>query len=140
MSQRHRLLLIAFALIFASVIGFGVYVAEISLDAERTHQAYIRVLESLIVYLQVTHGQWPRSWSDLSAVSSDKNAFFPRPDDVNEIRRRVYIRFDVTASEIAKMNVTDFDVVQQIGPNYGRQEGFIEQLIKTAVHFSERPE
>jgi hypothetical protein len=83
------------------------------LEAERTLLAYHHVLALLETYVRETK-QWPHSWEDLAKFPSNKS-----PNAFDEFRERVAVRFDLTASEVAKLDSENFAAVKQIGPNYG---------------------
>jgi hypothetical protein len=63
-------LMIAAAVVVGGGIVFGLYVASVSLDAERTYHADRLVLESLTQYVQENSGRWPKNWDDLATVST----------------------------------------------------------------------
>jgi hypothetical protein len=109
--------------------------AQISLEAERTHQAYLQVLEALTRYVAEKNAQWPRNCQDLSdfALQYDPSEF-DRLRDVAELRRRVDVRFDVTCDEVAAMDSDRFSAVKPIGPNYGENLTGIEGLKEACRH------
>lgn len=120
-----------------AVLGtvFGVVAVRTSLEAEKTHHAYIGVLEALETYLRETDGRWPRDWDELSTAGPQREPRALRwPNDLAEIRRRVHVRFDVTASDVAAMEVERFSAVEPVGPNYGPAPYLIEPILKAARH------
>jgi hypothetical protein len=54
------------------------------------------------------------------------------PKDLPEISSRVRVDFSLTAAEVGRMSVDNFTAVEQLGPNYGAADSFIERLIQAA--------
>ena len=132
-------LIIAAAAVVGGGIVFGLYVAAVSLDAERTYHADRLVLESLTQYVQENSGRWPKNWDDLAAASTaGQGAMYQLRNDLAEIQKRVYVDFSITAAEVGAMKVDGFAVVKQIGPSYGPHETQIRDLIEVARRESQK--
>ena len=102
---------------------------RVALEAEENHQAYTHVLDLLIAYVSTHKGEWPRSWDDLTNVRLDNSrSMFEWPRDAEKVRVRVQVRFDVTASDVAEMNLQRFSAVRPNSPNYGVDVERIEVL------------
>ena len=130
-----RILIVAVAVVVGAGIVFGLYVASVSLDAERTHQADLRVLASLTDFVRET-GRWPKDWSELATVTPSGKGTYRLQTDLAEIRRRVHVDFSVTAADVGAMDVDGFSVVKQLGPNYGPNERKVRELIDAARRHS----
>ena len=131
--SRGRVLgaLVVFALV--ALLAFGYHAAYVSLEAERTHQAYGLVLDILTDYLRDRPNQWPTNWDALTSTSSGKwVGSFHWPEDLQAIRGRVRVNFSLTRREVAKMHTDDFSAVEPLGPNYGRREWEIKHLLDAA--------
>ncbi|MFV0446372.1 MAG: hypothetical protein ACK5Q5_22595 [Planctomycetaceae bacterium] len=104
-----------------------------SLEAEETLHAYRVVLDALTVYVRESNGRWPESWDELSRVApTGSHGVFDWPADIPDISKRVHVRFDLTASDVAEMDSSRFTAVEQMGPNYGPDLARIEQLKETS--------
>jgi hypothetical protein len=125
-------LLIAVAVVVGGGIVFGLHVVWVSLEAERTHQAEMVVLESLTQYVQENSGRWPKNWDELATVSPTGRGMYRLRNDLSEIQSRVSVDFSVTAADVGAMDVEGFSVVKPIGPNYGPPEAQIRKLIEVA--------
>jgi hypothetical protein len=130
-----RILIIAVAVVVGAGIVFGLYVASVSLDAERTHQADLLVLASLTDFVRET-GRWPKDWNELATVTPSGEGMDRLQSDLAEIRRRVYVNFSVTAADVGAMDLDGFSVVKQLGPNYGPNERQVRELIAAARRHS----
>jgi hypothetical protein len=130
-----RILIVAVAVVVGAGIVFGLYVASVSLDAERTHQADLLVLASLTDFVRET-GRWPKDWNELATVTPSGEGMDRLHSDLAEIRRRVYVDFSVTAADVGAMDVDGFSVVKQLGPNYGPNERQVRKLIEAARRHS----
>jgi len=123
--------------IIALVLPVGCWLTwcvHVSLDAEKTHQSYIRVLEALTGFVEENNGRWPRGWDELARFALGRDpSKYARFNDLRELRRRVEIRFDVTANEVAQMDTEGFSAVKPIGANYGDDAARIEGLKRAAV-------
>lgn len=123
--------IIAAGIVVGGGIVFGLYVASVSLDAERTHQAYYLVMESLTRYVQENSGGWPKDWDDLATVWP-AGRMYELPKDLAQIQRRVYVDFSVSVADVGAMEADRFSVVKPIGPNYGPLDRQIRDLIEIA--------
>jgi len=128
-------LLIAVAAVVGGGIVFGLYVASVSLDAERTHHADILVLESLTDFVRET-GRWPKDWNELATFTPSGEGMYRLQSDLTEIRSRVFVDFSVTTADVGAMDVDGFSVVKPIGPNYGPNESRVRELIEAARRHS----
>jgi len=131
LKNRLRIVLIVCGVTALAAIGFALYIVHGSLDAERTLHAYDLVLQLLTVYVNQNSGRWPKNWDDLTTVSlAEQSSIFRWPNEVDEIRQRVYVDFSINGLDVAAMNVDDFSAVKQIGPNYGPSERRIRELLE----------
>ena len=105
---------------------------QVPLEAEITHHAYCQVLEALDAYVRENSGQWPPSWEELSKFSLQHDpSGWDRLGGFAEVRRRVQVRFDVTADEVAALDSEDFSAAKPVRPHYGEDLGRIERLKET---------
>jgi hypothetical protein len=130
-----RILIVAVAVVVGGGIVFGLYVAFVSLDAERTHHADLLVLASLTDFVRET-GRWPKDWNKLATVTPSGEGMYRLQSDLAEIRRRVYVDFSVTAADVGAMDADGFSVVKPLGPNYGPNERQVRELIEAARRHS----
>jgi hypothetical protein len=115
---------------------FPIVGAYVSLQAERTLIAYRQVLWALTAYVDENDGRWPQSWEQLSECALRNDPVrFQGFADLADIRRRVHVRFDVTAHEVALMKRDGFLAVTQIGSNYGEEPSLIERLQEACSKF-----
>jgi hypothetical protein len=116
-----------------SIIGlfwFIVDVVQMSLQAERTHQVYIRVLGATTAFVHGHRGQWPKSWAELRMATGERGEWLQSlPDDIDDVRRRIDFDFDISAADVPAMNANDFSAIRQIGPNYGTDPVRTQMLI-----------
>ena len=104
--------------------------ARVSLDAERTHIAYLSVIDALYEYIS-DNDEWPKSWEALVDTDSLQGRYSDR-NALTDIQTRVHVEFSLTLAEVAMMNVDDFSGVQPIGPNYGANDEGIRSIIELA--------
>jgi hypothetical protein len=106
----------------------------VSLDAERTHQAYSLVLAALTESLAGNSDDWPRSWDELMRRGSSKDTRLPEwPEGVADLNKRVHVDFQLTRDAVAAMHVENFSAVTPRSPNYGPNEPAIKELIRIAT-------
>jgi hypothetical protein len=121
-----------------AAIAFIYNAIHVSLEAERTHHASDLVLEVLTDFVRHHHNQWPRAWEELATTAQRTSANgFRWPDDIEKLKSRVKIEFALTAADVARMEVDSFTAVEPIGPNYGKHEGRINELL-SAVRSGQR--
>lgn len=119
-------------IVAATAGGWLVYQGvRVSLEAENTHQAYLRVLDALEIYVRKNNRQWPPNWEELSAFALKEDPErFDMLGDLDDVRQRVAVRFDLSADEVSKLKATNFAAAQPIDPSYGEDMGGgIERLI-----------
>jgi hypothetical protein len=110
---------------------------HVSLEAERTRHAYILVLDLLAEHLRRHQGSWPGTWNELKHTSPvNPSNVYRWPEDLVEIKRRVHVDFGLTVVDVAEMTPNCFTAVQQIGPNYGASEYWIDNVLRAAKSFS----
>jgi hypothetical protein len=104
--------------------------ARTSLEAERTHQAYVRVLGATTAFVRGHPGLWPNGWEQLATAAPEGGDWSQTlPDDLEDVRRRIHVDFDLSAADVSKMNADDFSAIRPIGPNYGPDPVRIQMLI-----------
>jgi hypothetical protein len=88
-------------------------------------------------YVQASEGKWPRSWEDLAATKLERRGSIS-PKELEELKDRVHIRFDVELKDVLLGGVENFDAIQSKGPSYheGNKfiiEKFLEKLGKFGI-------
>lgn len=114
-------------------------------EAEQNLQATIFAI-SLVEKFFDEHGRWPKSWDDLAGlkISGDPTTLdrkrtdvtriggrrsYDWPVELHEIRKRVFIDFEVDITTLAIQDVMDFSAIKPNGPSYNyRNYGLIESL------------
>ena len=113
------------------VIYFYSVVQE-ALEAERTLQAYLLVLDVMVDYLH-EHRSWPSNWDEISGVPhAEHQGIYHWPDDIEIIRNRVQVNFDVTLLDVVNMDASRFTAVEQVGPRFGPDQSVIKRLKEAA--------
>jgi hypothetical protein len=132
--RRITLIRVMFVLLlcFSLLAGILAYRASvISLEAERTHQAYLLVLDLLEKHLRANSGRWPTSWEELAKTSLDSpRSFYQWPGDIQVIRQRVSVSFDIGSVSPALNDSHTFSLVKQNGPNFGKDEIRIRRILQ----------
>ena len=118
-------------MVLLGLFGAGAFIAislvvvavSYSLRAELNLQAFIRVTEATIEYIDKTQGNWPRSWEELASCNPDT--------DFRGFESRVYFDFQADPKKIIHQTSESFTAIQPHHPSYPvdwRAEGVIEAL------------
>jgi hypothetical protein len=139
LAMRRRLLRwiligLATALVTGLLVGgwFAWTTANYALDAEHTHHAYLFILDLVSVHVERTDGRWPTSWDELAAESPsrDPSDGWKWSQDRERIQQRIHVDFSVTCADVARMNAKNFHAIDQSSPNFGPDEGRIDELLR----------
>jgi hypothetical protein len=129
-ASKYVAVLIGIAVALAAIGGYQIWQSVgVSLDAEMTHQAYLRVLRLTTSYIE-DQCAWPTNWHDLAAQSVRRPLYEDRW--VEEAKHRVVVNFGMTLKELAKTPATDFQAIHPVSPNYGTDETGIRLLLEAA--------
>jgi hypothetical protein len=121
-------------LIILATCALGYRAVTISLDAEKTLQAYCLVSESLTKSLDRNSEDWPHSWDELmQRARGQQSRLTDWPNGIADLSERVHVDFQLTRQDVAAMKVDSFTAVTQREPNFGPHDPGIAQLIKTAA-------
>lgn len=128
-----KLAMVALVLSVASgliVAGWAIFEGtRTSLEAERTNQAYLLVLDLVSVYVTRT-GEWPKGWEALRSTSPRRiRGAWRWPEDVALVQQRVVVDFAVRSEDVGLMTPDSFSAVRQTNPNYGPETDAVRHLI-----------
>ena len=119
---RHRCILrviiatLAGIAVAGSILGFRG--AMLSLEAEKTLHATLFSVQLLERFVS-ERGRWPRSWSELEAVSMPEGLYGQKwPTASPEVQRRVSIDFGIDPLTVARQVPMTITAVRPIGPSY----------------------
>ena len=127
----YRAIVFLLAFILFLVVAAMVVSGWIGWEAEKTLHAYRLVLDVLIEYVE-TEGEWPTGWTDMEAVKPPgEYGLWRWPDDIDEVRKRITVEFDLRGKDLTVMTADSFDLVRQSDPNYGPYAyGAIDRLLE----------
>ncbi|MCH8921615.1 MAG: hypothetical protein IIA67_00530, partial [Planctomycetes bacterium] len=108
-SKRHwyhfspKTMLIALALLCVGVVGTGLYVFRIGMQATREAYAQEWVAVVVIDHMERNGGSWPREWKDLEESYEIVAARSGGTWSFDELHSRVAIDFNVNPAELAEV-------------------------------------
>jgi hypothetical protein len=109
-----------------------------SLEAEKTLQAFSVLMDVLTNFVDTNSGKWPSGWDDLARIPPSRaNSTFSWPEDIERIRSRVRINFDLTTAQVISAGESRFVAIEQIGPNFGPDEPSLHRFFDVARRKSE---
>jgi hypothetical protein len=126
--RKHPILVIAVLATCGMVVGLVSYVrhtAEAVLAAEGTQHAYQTSLAAVSSYVEA-RGRWPEKWEELRPFLKDVDS---DPERLAAIESRVRVDFALTLKDVAGMTPDTFSAIGPIGPNYGREDHEVSQLL-----------
>jgi hypothetical protein len=137
--RKRPILVIALLATCGIVVGlasFAFHIVAVSLAAENTHHAYRTTLAAVASYVG-DRGRWPQKWDELQpflkSVDSD-------PERLAAVSSRVHVDFTLTLKDVAGMAPDTFSAIEPIGPNYGKQENDVSQLLDVVrSHLPRKP-
>jgi len=107
--------------------------AMLSLEAEKTLHATlfsVRLLERFVI----ERGRWPKSWSELEAVSIPEGLFGQKwPTASKEVQRRVSIDFEIDPLTVARQDPMTITAVRTIGPRYEFRDSTAVKSLQDAI-------
>jgi type II secretory pathway pseudopilin PulG len=139
---RYALLIVVLIVVALFCIAASILqCVTVSLEAEKTLHANQVVLEVLEVYMRENPDRWPQSWEQLSKVniSNDQHWMFSWPEDIEKLRKRVSINFDLTRAQVADMRPEWFSALKPFPPYFPLDEHRIESFIEVARNEAPSP-
>ena len=137
--RKRPILVIAVLTICVIVVGlvsFVSYGVAVSLSAESTHHAYRTTLAAATSYVEA-HGRWPQNWDELQPFLKDVDS---DPERLAVVRSRVRVDFALTLKDVAGMTPDTFTAIEPIGPNYGKLENVVSELLDVVrSHLTRKP-
>jgi hypothetical protein len=126
--------------IIASLLGvaiagslLGYRCALLSLEAEKTLHTTIFSLRLLECFVS-ERGRWPRSWSELEAVSMPEGPLGQKwPTASPEVQRRVSIDFEIDPLRMARQDPMSVTAVRPIGPHYEFRDDAALRSLQEAI-------
>ncbi|MEN6457704.1 MAG: hypothetical protein ABFC63_02135 [Thermoguttaceae bacterium] len=113
------------------VVGWAVFDGtRTSLEAERTNQAYLLVLDLVAAHV-ARNGEWPKGWEDLQSTSPKRiGGTWRWPEDATQVQMRVFVDFAIRCEDVGQMTPDSFCAVTQTNPNYGPEKDAVKRLLK----------
>lgn len=112
-----------------ALVCFSLHTAK---EAEFNLHARICATEVVRQFVEDSKGKWPKSWSEL-AKTKGPSAPFRWPENLEDIKSRVTIKFDVELKELLAGDAEHFDAIRLNGVTYGDNswvKAFLESLRK----------
>jgi hypothetical protein len=126
---RKRQVLVFALLAICAVLGgaatFAYRCLALSLAAEVTHHSYRNTLAAVTAYVDERE-QWPNNWDELQPFLKSVD---PDPERLTAVPSRVHIDFTLTLKDVAGLDPVTFAAIEPIGPNYGKAEDAISNLL-----------
>ena len=116
----------------AAGIWFVVRAIQNAVEAEKNLHAVIATANALEEFVAST-GRWPTSWDELATLSKPQSrSMYQFPKDVDLVRQRVRVRFDLTLNELSKPQ--EMRLIEPIGPcfEFERRLEFLYKQIEDA--------
>jgi hypothetical protein len=129
---RWRPLLVIGLLALCGIGGSSVYyinrAVTVALIAEGVHHSYRTTLSAVILHIE-ERNNWPKNWG---ALTPFLQRIDPDPERITAVPSRVRVDFTLNLNDVAEMTPDTFVAIEPIGPNYGRAEGAVSQLLDVA--------
>lgn len=126
-----------FLVVMLTLVGAVYLAAHVSLEAESTLHALDLVYDAVGKFLENNGGTWPKSWEQLATNLPNQSASPPlSPDQIERLRRRVRINFDLTTAQVAAQDEEHFSAIGPIGPYYAPFRETIRRLLTIARRFT----